>query len=44
MSLEPAAAALFGFALLGEALTPRQWAAIALVVAASLIVTRKRQD
>ena len=41
MSLEPAAAALFGLILLGEALSLRQWAAIALVVGASLIVTRK---
>ena len=41
MSLEPAAAALFGFVLLGEALTLRQWLAVALVVAASLIVTRR---
>lgn len=40
MSLEPAAAALFGFILLGETLAFRQWAAIALVVAASILVTR----
>lgn len=40
MSLEPAAAALFGFALLGEALSLRQWTAIGLVVAASILVTR----
>ena len=40
MSLEPAAAALFGFLILGEVLTLRQWAAIALVIAASLLVTR----
>ena len=40
MSLEPAAAALFGFLILGEVLTLRQWAAIALVIGASLLVTR----
>jgi inner membrane transporter RhtA len=34
MSLEPAAAALAGLALLGEALVPREWAAIACVMAA----------
>lgn len=40
MSLEPAAAALFGFLILGEVLTLRQWAAIGLVICASLLVTR----
>lgn len=44
MSLEPAAAALFGFFLLGEILTLRQWVAIVLVVAASLIVTRRAES
>ena len=41
MSLEPAMAALFGFALLGESLALRQWIAIVLVVVASIVVTRK---
>ncbi|MDX6768454.1 MAG: EamA family transporter [Elusimicrobiota bacterium] len=36
MSLEPALAALMGFLLLGERLTPRQWAAITCIVAASV--------
>jgi inner membrane transporter RhtA len=35
MSLEPAVAALAGLAVLGQDLLPREWAAIALVVAAS---------
>lgn len=35
MSVEPAIAALMGFLLLGERLTPRQWTAIACVVTAS---------
>jgi inner membrane transporter RhtA len=35
MSLEPAVAALVGLALLGEALAPREWAAIGCVVVAS---------
>jgi len=35
MSLEPAVAALAGLAVLGQALVPREWAAIALVVTAS---------
>lgn len=35
MSLEPAVAALIGLALLGEALLPRQWLAIVLVIIAS---------
>ena len=40
MSLEPAAAALVGLAILGEVLNVREWAAIACVVAASLGSTR----
>lgn len=36
MSLEPAFAALSGLVLLHEALTPRQWAAIACIMAASI--------
>ena len=43
MSLEPAVATLFGFLILGEALRPSQLAAIALVSAASLLVTMKRK-
>jgi inner membrane transporter RhtA len=39
MSIEPAVAALFGFLLLGEALSFSQWAAIGMVIAASLLVT-----
>jgi inner membrane transporter RhtA len=35
MSLEPAVAALAGLAFLGEILTPTQWLAVALVIAAS---------
>jgi inner membrane transporter RhtA len=35
MSLEPGAAALVGLVLLGEALAPREWAAIGCVVVAS---------
>jgi len=35
MSLEPAVAALAGLAVLGQALVPREWAAIGLVVTAS---------
>ena len=35
MSIEPAIAALFGFALLGERLTPLQCAAIGCVMIAS---------
>jgi inner membrane transporter RhtA len=34
MSLEPAVAALVGLVLLGEALAPRQWAAVGCVIAA----------
>ncbi|WP_294446363.1 EamA family transporter [uncultured Mailhella sp.] len=44
MSLEPAAAALFGFLILGEVLSARQWCALALVIAASLLVMRKAKD
>ena len=47
MSIEPAVAALFGFLLLGEALSFSQWAAIGMVIAASLLVTlgqRKGQN
>lgn len=40
MSLEPAAAALAGLAVLGEDLAPVQWAAIGCVVAASVGATR----
>lgn len=36
MSLEPALAAVMGYALLGERLTPRQWTAVACIIAASL--------
>jgi len=39
MSLEPAAAALFGFLILGEVLAVRQWCAIGLIILASLLVT-----
>nr|WP_245646240.1 EamA family transporter [Nocardiopsis trehalosi] len=41
MSLEPAAAALIGLAVLGEVLTPWQWLAIGCVVAASVGATRR---
>ena len=44
MSLEPAVATLFGFLILGEALQLSQLAAIAMVSAASLLVTMKRRD
>jgi inner membrane transporter RhtA len=40
MSLEPAVAALAGLLVLGQVLHPAQWAAIALVVAASVGATR----
>jgi inner membrane transporter RhtA len=40
MSLEPAVAALVGLMVLGEALGPLQWVAVALVVAASAGATR----
>lgn len=43
MSLEPAAAALVGLVLLSEALAPREWAAIACVVAASAGAARGAQ-
>jgi inner membrane transporter RhtA len=39
MSLEPAVAALCGLVLLGEHLTPAQWAAVGLVIAASVGAT-----
>ncbi len=42
MSLEPAAAALVGIAVLGELLSPLQWLAVACVVAASIGATRRR--
>ncbi|MBE1536118.1 EamA family transporter [Actinomadura algeriensis] len=44
MSLEPAAAALVGVALLGEILTGRQWIAIVCVVVASVGATRSQKD
>ena len=40
MSLEPAAAALAGLAVLGEVLSPLQWTAVAAVVLASVGATR----
>ena len=40
MSLEPAAAALAGWAVLGELLTPVQWLALLCVVVASVGMTR----
>ncbi|WGY03583.1 MULTISPECIES: DMT family transporter [unclassified Nocardioides] len=40
MSLEPAAAALAGLAVVGESLAPVQWAAIGCVVVASVGATR----
>jgi len=40
MSLEPAAAALAGWAVVGELLTPVQWLALLCVVAASIGMTR----
>jgi inner membrane transporter RhtA len=42
MSLEPAAAALAGFIVLGQALRARELVAILLVVAASAGATRER--
>ena len=42
MSLEPAAAALAGMAVLGETLTPVQWLAAGCVIAASVGATRQR--
>ena len=44
MSLEPAAAALVGMALLGEILSGRQWIAIVCVVVASVGATRSQKD
>ena len=43
MSLEPAVAALLGFLILGEVLSLIQWAAIACIIAASLLVTLGRR-
>jgi inner membrane transporter RhtA len=43
MSLEPAVAALLGFLILGEVLMVSQWAAIACIIAASLLVTLGRK-
>ncbi|HEX5495770.1 MAG TPA: EamA family transporter [Mycobacteriales bacterium] len=40
MSMEPAVAALIGFAVLGEVLSVREWLAIGLVVAACVGATR----
>lgn len=40
MSIEPAAAALFGLLILGEVLSLRQWCALGLIICASLLVTR----
>lgn len=45
MSLEPAVAAVLGFAILRERLSPSQWAAIALIIVAaagSALTTRSR--
>ncbi len=42
MSLEPAAAALAGLAVVGESLSLVQWLAIACVIAASIGATRQR--
>ena len=46
MSLEPAVAALCGLVLLGEHLTTSQWAAVGLVIAASVgaTVTARQQS
>lgn len=44
MSLEPAIAALAGFLILGQGLTARQLAGIALVVAASIGASRRRTE
>jgi inner membrane transporter RhtA len=41
MSLEPAVAALAGLVVLGELLAPREWIAVALVIAASVGATRR---
>ena len=43
MSVEPAIAALLAYVLLGEALTPVQWLAIGLVIAASAGITATRR-
>lgn len=44
MSMEPAVAALFGFAILGEHLAGRQWTAIILVMAACAGATWSRRE
>ncbi|HEY4460338.1 MAG TPA: EamA family transporter [Pseudonocardiaceae bacterium] len=44
MSLEPAVAALVGLLVLGEALRPTQWVAIACVVVASAGATRTQRE
>jgi inner membrane transporter RhtA len=46
MSLEPAVAALCGLVVLGEHLTPSQWLAVGLVIAASVgaTVTARARD
>lgn len=47
MSLQPAFAALSGFVLLGEHLAPKQWLAVAAVIAASAgttITAAQRRD
>ncbi|MBW8483278.1 EamA family transporter [Actinomadura parmotrematis] len=44
MSLEPAAAALIGLALLGEVLSARQWAAIGCVIVACVGATYGRRE
>ena len=44
MSLEPAAAALFGFLMLGEVLSLRQWSALILIIFASLLVTYNARE
>jgi inner membrane transporter RhtA len=44
MSLEPAVAALVGLLVLGQALRPAQWVAIACVVVASAGATRTQRD
>ena len=47
MSLEPAVAAVAGWLFLHEMLTPRQWVAVALVIAASTgatLTTKRRKQ
>lgn len=43
MSLEPALAAILGFVVIGEALSPVQWLAIGLVILASAGITATRR-